>query len=250
MSEFRGLEYVPQDADDEILLSEAPLDVLMESITKQFEDPLEYVGYDFVQSFITKYMLTKDNCVEDEEVEELNRLYVKFISFIERTFQEQLSLGIPELEDKSEEEQLEIIHYAYRFFVINLQDNFQNYIYQYIKENKKLLAEQLPERNDVSTNSLKQVVDDRDDLLVLANLNTAIEMSLKDDSVLVDEFLSLAYGKDNNLENDFITDKFEGFELTGNFVIPYSKILPEEMRIEIECKIRNKLLKKYRKNKQ
>lgn len=248
LNEFRGL-YVPQDADDEILLSEAPVDVLIESITKQFEDPLEYRGYDFIQSFITRYMLTKDNCVEEEDVEELQRLYVKFVSFVERIFHEQLGIGIPELEDKPEAEQLEIIHYVYRFFIINLKDNYQNYIYQYIKDNKKKLADQLPDRDDVSTNSLRTVVDDHDDLMVLANLTSAIDIVLKDEDVLVDDFLSLAYGKDNNLENDFISDKFEEFALTGNFVIPYNKILPEEMRIEIECKVRNKLLKKYRKNK-
>ena len=244
---FKGLEYEPQDAESEILLSSLPLSIITGSISTQFKDPMEYRKNDFVQSFITKYQVTKENILEDEEGEELQTLYDGFISFMENIFHEKLGIGLPELDDMSEDEQLELIHYVYRFFIINIKKNFTTFIFNYIEENKESLAENLPKRKDVTTASLKQVVTDSEDLAIITNIAEVIEIVLKDENITVDSFLELSRGDDANLENDFVSEHYDDFTINGNFVRSYCKMLTDEFRIEVECKVRNKILKKYRK---
>lgn len=245
---FRGLEeYEPQDVDSAVLLSEMPLNVLMGSIEKQFIDPTESNNTDYVQSFITKYQVTKNTYTEEEDFEELSKLYDTFVSFMENILRERLNIGMPELDNISEDDQLELIHYIYRFFILNIKKNFTSFIYHWIKENGDSIAEDLPKRKDVSANALREVIEEGKDLAIITNLNIVITMALNDQSVDVDEFLSLARGKGADLENDFITDHFDSFDITGNFVEPYCKLLDEDTLVEIECKVRNKILKKYRK---
>ena len=131
LSTFRGLDYAPQDADDEVLLSEMPLSVLKGSIEKQFDDPIEYMGHDFVQSFITKYHVTKETYTEEEDFEELAELYDSFINFMESIFQTKLGIGLPELDNMGEDDQLELIHYIYRFFIINVKRNFSKFLFNW-----------------------------------------------------------------------------------------------------------------------
>lgn len=244
---FKGLEYEPQDAESEILLSSLPLSIITGSISTQFKDPMEYRKNDFVQSFITKYQVTKENILEEEEEEELQTLYDGFISFMENIFHEKLGIGLPELDDMSEDEQLELIHYVYRFFIINIKKNFTTFIFNYIEENKESLAENLPKRKDVTTASLKQVVTDSEDLAIITNIAEVIEIVLKDENTTVDSFLELSRGDDANLENDFVSEHYDDFTINGNFVRSYCKMLTDDFRIEVECKVRNKILKKYRK---
>lgn len=245
LERFRGLEYEPQDVETEVLLSDLPLDIIIGSITTQFNDPMEYRKNDFVQSFITKYQLTKENVVEDEEEEELQEVYDKFVAFMENIFHEKLGIGIPELDDMSEDDQLELIHYIYRFFVINIKRNFTLYILNYIDEHKEELSENLPKKKDVSTASLKQAVTDPDDLTIVVSIAEAIEIILSDDSVSVDDFLTLSRGDDANLENEYISEAYDDFKINGNFVANYFKMATESFRIEVECKVRHKILKKY-----
>lgn len=244
---FRGLEYQPQDAESEVLLSDLPLDIIIGSITTQFNDPMEYRKNDFVQSFITKYQITKEKIESDEEAEELEEVYDKFVSFMENIFHEKLGLGIPELDDMGESEQLELIHYIYRFFIINIKKNFTIYILNYIEEHKSELASILPKKKDVSTSSLKQIIDDPDDLTIIVSIADAIHAILSDGDVSVEKFLEESAGDDANLENEYINEAFDDFKINGNFVLNYFKMATEEFRVEVECKVRNKILKKYRK---
>lgn len=247
LSTFRGLDYAPQDADDEVLLSEMPLSVLKGSIEKQFDDPIEYMGHDFVQSFITKYHVTKETYTEEEDFEELAELYDSFINFMESIFQTKLGIGLPELDNMGEDDQLELIHYIYRFFIINVKRNFSKFLFNWIEENKDEIADDLPKRKDVSTNSLREYIDNSNDLAILSNLASVIDMAIEDDTIDVDKFLNLSRGNGANLENDYISEHYDTFDITGNFVESYSKLLKDSLRVELECKLRNKLLKKYRK---
>ena len=244
---LRGLEYEPQDAESEVLLSDLPLDIITGSIETQFNDPMEYRKNDFVQSFITKYQVTKENIEDEDEAEELQEVYDKFISFMENIFHEKLGLGLPELDDMGEDDQLELIHYIYRFFIINIKKNFTIYILNYIEEHKEDLAASLPKKKDVSTSSLKQAVTDPDDLTIVVSIAEAIHMILSDEDVTVEKFLEGSRGEDANLENEYISEAYDEFKINGNFVMNYFKMATEDFRVEVECKVRNKILKKYRK---
>ena len=109
------------------------------------------------------------------------------------------------------------------------------------------MAASLPKKKDVSTSSLKQAVTDPDDLTIVVSIAEAIHMILSDEDVTVEKFLEGSRGEDANLENEYISEAYDEFKINGNFVMNYFKMATEDFRVEVECKVRNKILKKYRK---
>ena len=65
--------------------------------------------------------------------------------------------------------------------------------------------------------------------------------------ISVTDFLNYASLDKPNLEAEFISEKYDTCDITGNFVEQYCEMLNEDFLVEIECKVRNKILKKYRK---
>ena len=47
------------------------------------------------------------------------------------------------------------------------------------------------------------------------------------------------------LETEFVSDKYDLIDITGNFVPQYVNMVDSEFKVEIESKVRNKILKKY-----
>lgn len=132
---FQSDVYDTTEIDNELFLSTIPLNLIEEAIKSQFDDPLEYRKTDYIQSFLNKYQFSVDNMYEEDQ-NELNELHDDFIDFIKNIFYEYLSIGIPNIEDKSEEEQHQIIHYVYRYFITNIKKNFTNLIINYIEKIK------------------------------------------------------------------------------------------------------------------
>ena len=52
---------------------------------------------------------------------------------------------------------------------------------------------------------------------------------------------------DECLETRFVASAFDKMKLTGNFVENYIEMLDDDFKSEIESKVRNKILKKYKK---
>lgn len=245
LNEFNDYGYNPNEVDSEIFLSDIPLSLMKETIRNQFEEPLEYRKNDYLQTFFNKYEFTKENMTEDDE-EEVEELYSGFISFMEEIFKEFLGIGIPNLDDMSEEEQEEIIRFIYRYFIIDIRKNFVNVIYNYIKERKEKIAERMDKKKDVTYLSLKKYVDDEDEIVILSNLGEVINDILSEEFT-IDEFFKYSRTDKNELEIDFVSDRYDTCDITGNFVSYYINMVDEELKMEIECKVRNKILKKYKK---
>lgn len=245
LNEFNDYGYNPNEVDSEIFLSDIPLSLMKETIRNQFEEPLEYRKNDYLQTFFNKYEFTKENMTEDDE-EEVEELYSGFISFMEEIFKEFLDIGIPNLDDMSEEEQEEIIRFIYRYFIIDIRKNFVNVIYNYIKERKEKIAERMDKKKDVTYLSLKKYVDDEDEIVILSNLGEVINDILSEEFT-IDEFFKYSRTDKNELEIDFVSDRYDTCDITGNFVSHYINMVDEELKMEIECKVRNKILKKYKK---
>ena len=245
LNEFNDYGYNPNEVDSEIFLSDIPLSLMKETIRNQFEEPLEYRKNDYLQTFFNKYEFTKENMTEDDE-EEVEELYSGFISFMEEIFKEFLGIGIPNLDDMSEEEQEEIIRFIYRYFIIDIRKNFVNVIYNYIKERKEKIAERMDKKKDVTYLSLKKYVDDEDEIVILSNLGEVINDILSEEFT-IDEFFKYSRTDKNELEIDFVSDRYDTCDITGNFVSKYINMVDEELKMEIECKVRNKILKKYKK---
>ena len=241
---FEGFDYNPNDIDDEIYLSEAPLSLIKENIRSQFENPGENRKNDFVQVFLNKYLYSKQIELEEEE-EDIEDLHEEFITFMANIFKEFLEIGLPEIEDKPNPDQEEIIQYVYRVFIINIKKNFVKFCINYIDKNKEGLASCIEPKKDVAYLSYKKIIPDEDELVILTNISQIIENIFTED---IDPltFLHNCKSEDgSHLEIDFMLDKYESLEVNGDFVQNYYHMLDDELLIEIECKIKNKLLKRY-----
>ena len=241
LNTFKGFDYESVDADEEVMLSELPLSIITNSIKEQFREPIRFGKNDFVQTFETRYVVTKNNMDEENE-DEIHHLYDQFISFMRDIFKEKLSLGFPYLEDMPEEQQLQLIHYTYRFFIINLKQNYVSFIFNYIVKHKDELAEILPKKKDVTTNTLKNMIDDEAYITIMASISDCITHILEDNKITVDEFMELSRGDDANVENDFINEKYDDFNINGNFIEQYAGLIDPMTRTEIEVQVRMKIM--------
>ena len=163
-------------------------------------------------------------------------------------FEAYLSVGFPDIEEKTEDEQHEIIHLTYRFFIKNIKKNFITLIMNYIDKYKLELASSLPKKKDVTSLNLKAEIDNEEDIIIISNLNEVIDDILSID-FSVEEFLELCTDKGNCLETEFIKDSYNNYIITGNFVEEYEKMVDSYFKTELESKVRNKILKKYPKRK-
>ena len=245
---MNSLEYgfEPTDLDDELFLSQVPLDILVNSIKSQFQDPLEYRKKDYVQSFITKYDFSKENMLEDDQVlvDEYND---QFLAFMEQIFEEKLGVGFTNIDDLSTEDQHELVHLTYRFFIKNIKKNFVNIVQNYIEENKKDIQSSYEKKKDVTALTFKTEIDNEYDILVLSNLgqiiNEALDSIREEDDL--DKFLELCNDEEPVLELEYVKNAYNEMELTGNFVEKYIDMIDGEFKSEIQSKVRNKILKKY-----
>ena len=238
--------YQPTNLDDELFLCDIPLDVLTSSIKSQFECPLEYRKKDYVQSFITKYDFSVENMDEDDMFS-LEMYHDEFLAFMLKTFEDFLNVGFVDIDNKSEEDQHDLIHLTYRFFIKNIKKNFVNIIANYIENNKEEISESADRHKDVTSLNFKSEIDDEYDILVLANLSDIIEKALIDikEEHDVEQFFKLCESDEPVLELDFVRSRYENMDLTGNFLEKYADMVDSDFKMEIQSKIRNKILKKY-----
>jgi hypothetical protein len=242
-------EYEPTDIEDELFLSEVPLNLLEKAIESQFQDPLEYRKKDYIQTFITKYDFSKENLYEEEQ-ENLEQMHDQFIKFIINIFDTYLSIGFPDIEDAEDDDQHELILLTYRFFIKNIKKNFVTLIINYINEHKEELVDEeiAPKKRDVTTLNFKVEINDENDVIILSNLGSVIRYILSQE-LTVDDFFELIKSDSNCLETEFVEEKFDEFLITGNFIQDYIKMIDENFFVELESKIRNKILKNYPKRK-
>lgn len=241
---YSEYNYEPSDINDEMFLSDVPVDVLKESITTQFENPLEYRKRDYLQSYITKYVISKDNMDEDE-LETLQKLDDGFISFMCSVFDKYLDISINDIDQLPTEDQHELLQLVYRFFIKMIKKNFVNVVINYIDRNKEDLCDLLPKKKDVTTMTFKAEIDDDNDVLILANLKDVIRIILLETDFGVDEFLDLCIPNGYSLEYEFVKSKFDDFTLVGNFVEKYVGMIDLDFFNQLESKIRNRILKRY-----
>jgi hypothetical protein len=238
--------YEPTDLEDELFLSEVPVELLQESIESQFKDPLEYRKKDYVQTFITKYEFSKENMLEDDA----NMLEItrdKFLLFLETIFNEYLSVGFNDYEDMDVEDQNELFHHTYRFFLKNIKKNFVNIVINWIEESKDHILSNYEKKKDITFLNFKAELDNDFDVIVLSNLGNIINeiitylRSMND----VDEFFRLCESDEAQLELECVKHYYDEMTLTGNFIENYVDMIDGDFQSEIQSKVRNRILKKY-----
>lgn len=242
-------KYSPTELDDEAFLSDLPIDLIISSIETQFDSPLEYRKIDYVQTFINKYNLMKENDIDEDD--NLENFHDEFFRFIEQIFQDKLSIGFPNIDDMNDDDQCEMVHLTYRFFIKFIKKNFVNLIKNYIKENPNEITSTYEKKKDVTTINFKAEIDNDYDILVLSYLGNIIEDVLEQFRELddVNEFLDYCQSDEYILELAYVKKSFNNMTLTGNFIPKYIDMIDDEFKVEIESKVRNSILKKYPKRK-
>lgn len=245
------LFYEPNEIDSDVLLSEMPLSLMKENIMSQFEDPLEYRKKDHITTFLNMYQYSKENAniYEDEEMDNVIELRDDFYTFMQKLFKDYLNIGFVNFDDKSEEEQDNLIHFVYRFFIMNIKKNFVGYILNWIDDHRDILMDvDGDKKKDVTSMSFKKEITDPIDIYILSNLSYLIDMILDElvEDVLIDDFFEKCSDEDC-LETRFVSNTFDETDISGNFLEKYVDMLDVDFKSEIESKIRNKILKKYKK---
>lgn len=248
---IEDFNYEPNEIDSDVFLSKIPVSLMKENIKVQFKDPLENRKKDHISTFITTYNYSKDNedALDEEESDALTEMRDDFYAYMQQMFQDYLHLGFVDFDDLSEEDQDEMIHYTYRFFLMNIKKNFVCLILNFIEERREDYEEVVNsgvELKDITANSFKKDIDDPVDIYILSKLGKIIDDILHSD-IDVDTFFAMCDTEDRCLETDFVEEKFENNQITGNFVSYYIDMLDADFISEIESKVRNKILKKYNK---
>jgi len=225
-------------------LSQVPVALLEENILTQFNNP-ENFRMDYVSSFINSFKYSKEFIEDDDEMNELISHHDEFMFFMKDMLFEKLGIGINDFGEMSVEEKQDLIHFTYRFFIINIKDNFFNLFLNYINENKQFLFENSTRKKDITTQAFRKEISD-EDTAILANMSDIMTYILTDANLTVDDFLRLCEGDESSTELTLVNEYFDDFILTGNFIEKYAKMLRISMRIRIEGEIRNRILKKYR----
>lgn len=239
--------YEATPADTEIFITEEPVDLVKEHIKDQFDFPMEN-RVDYVGSYIDSYNYSVAKLIETEEDEQdIDSINDDFIKFMIDIFKYKLNIGLPGFEDMSAENQLDMIQMIYRYFIINMKHNFSCFCLNYIEKHKHEIAESQPKKKDVTSIDIKKDIDDPDDLVIIPNLYSIIRQIIYDNDHDIDLFVEFSDRNDPHLETDMMKEYVRDFKVTGNFYPFYRNLLDEEFLKEIESKIRNKLLKKYRK---
>jgi len=248
MKDILNSDYEPNDMSTDMFLSEGPLNLLIEQIRDQFEEPYEERKYDYVQTFINMYNYSTDNAnvYEEDEQEDLDQLRSKFYSFLQEILRKYLNIGFNDFDELSKEDQDHMIHYTYRFFITRIKKNFVGYIMNYLEDNKTAIFNEdiYNEQKDVTALTVKKEISDPEMAYILSNLESIIDDILSEE-IDVDDFLAKCDG-DNCLETEFVTEAFKDFKLTGNFVKNYIEMIDDDFMNKIHLSVRGKLLKKYR----
>lgn len=244
-------DYQPESLDGAIFLSEIPLTLLKEQLKSQFEEPLEYRKRDIMESFIDKYNESLQIEVPEEDLDELETLRQDFICFLRDLFEKHLQVGFTTLSNDDVEDQHDLLHFTYRFFIRNIKKNFVNVILNYIDDNKEEICDSVNRKKDITSLSLKKEISDPDDIAIIANLSDIVDMVFaayqEGERYDIMDFIKNTDYNSPSLETEYVYDAYENDEITGNFIDKYIGMITNDFRHEIESKVRKKYIKNKRK---
>ena len=240
-------DFKPSNIDADIFLSEISIPLMKEGLKEQFKHPLDNKN-NYVEVFIDKYKygLELSRELDDDEFKgKLSSMRDEFMGYMLKKFSNKLSLGLPTFEEQDIETQDEMVQNIYTYFILNMKKNFVNLVMNYTKDYKKSILDTFKKKKDVTSLSFKKEITNSDDLVIISNLKDIINMVINTEFE-VNQFIELTT-HDECYENEWLLEAYENIDVTGNFVENYLRYADDELINEIESKIRNKILKKYRK---
>lgn len=230
--------------ETEEFLSEISLSVLKENLLQQFRDP-GWVSVDYFNIFIKSFEYSMREVEDEEDVAELDRLKLNFFEFMTDLFRARLGIGFPNFLDTLDDgDAVDLMHFTYRFFTLNIKENFLYYIWNYIDKYKDDLSERFETKKDITYLAYRKKLRDLD-IMLISNLADIITYILTQD-ITIDEFFTLCDGDESGVELMTVIDGYNEMTITGNFIPKYAKMIGPALRLEIEQIIRSNILRKYR----
>lgn len=228
----------------EEFLSEISLSVLKENLLQQFRDP-GWISVDYFDNFVKSFEYSMGEVEDEDDVAELNRLKMNFFEFMTDLFRARLGIGFPNFLDTSDDDDaIDLMHFTYRFFTLNIKENFLYYIWNFIDKYKEDLSERFEAKKDITFLAYRKKLRDLD-IMLISNLAAIINYILEAD-ITIDEFFELCEGDESGVELMTVVDGYNDTAITGNFIPKYAKMIGPALRIEIEQIIRSNILRKYR----
>ena len=204
--------------DVERILGDLPLDIIKENVKSQIDDPLIFVSNQCDEVYETLDEAMEEFGHIDEYREELISMKEDFSIFILKEMDMKFNLGV-DFDNLSDSEIHDVARNCYEFFVININENISNFLLNYINANKNSLCEMFDDeykRKDVTTINMKKITKNKDDVLILSNLNSVINHIL-DLEHYPEDFMELAI-EPGEYTGSLIKDYVDSFKLAGNFV--------------------------------
>ena len=236
------------DDTDEDFMSEVPLSIIENSIENQLDDPLEYRKKDYINDFIAKYNYMKENELDIDEGN-IDNFHDDFMRFITGKYAEKLDLGFPDIDDKSDDDQHELIHLVYEFFIRKIKKNFVTIICNEVDQHKTELAEAVDKRKDITYNTFKEEIGDEEYASIISNLGDVITTILNKirKEYDVDKFFEMCDYGEVSVVREAIIKEFDDCAINGNFIPKYVDyaINNEFFIIDIETKVRSHILENF-----
>lgn len=237
------------DVDDADFLSEVPVSLIESSLEEQFLEPLEYRKKDYIKEYFAKYEDIKQNSVLEDEYQTADEEHDEFISYVKELFEKFLDISFVNLDDKSIEDQHEIIHNTYKYFIKNIKKNFVNLVCKELKENKSVYIEKVVDsaKRDVTYLTFKEEIGNEEDAVIISNLSTIVAAIIDEvkSEFTVEHFFEMSDYGEADFIRSYVIDAYNNFDLTGNFVPMYCDMIDTDFLNEIESKVRNFILKQY-----
>lgn len=243
---FINEDYMPSSIDIDIFLSEVSIPLMKEGIQNQFDNPLDN-NNNYVEVFVDKYnygIWLLEETQDDDLKAQLDKMRDEFMSYMLSKFKNNMAIGVPNFEDLGIEKQNEIVQNVYTYFILNIKKNFVNLVINYIGRYKKSILDAFKKKKDVTSLSFKKEITDSDDLIVITNLKDIIDTILSTEFE-VNQFIELT-NHDDCYENEWLLEAYDNIDITGNFVATYIEMAGDDFRNEIESRIRNRILSKYK----
>lgn len=213
--------------DVERIMGDMPIEVIKENILTQIDDPLSYSSDYADDVYLTLANAKQELDHIDQYREDISEEYDKFSLFLLSNVSSRFNLGI----DVEVLDSCELNHLAYdcyRFFIVNLKESLENFLYNYIISNKEELGSMFDseyKRKDVTTLNMKKSCIDKNDILILSNLSEVINHILNIEFDASD-FIELCI-EPGELIGERIKEFVNNFTIPGDFVPP----ILDELRI-------------------
>lgn len=225
------------------LLSDLPLDLMIVNVKEQVET--FQTSTDYMEIIMEKYNMLEEYLAETnpEALPEVRDNFFKIFEELILVIKDKLDL---EIDIEAEYENLPQLTYVlYRFFILDFKSILTNFLYEFIRKNKKqLIAEYIgTKKKDVTTLRYKKQMS-KEDVIIITNLPDIINdiKSLEIDS---DDFITYILN-DESYEAEYIHSLMRAGRITGDIFTKFMDQMYDNVNglsDEIYTNIKIKLLK-------